>query len=432
MIKKYEKYKESEIEWVGNIPTHWKPSKLKYYANVITGNTPSTCVEEYFSDDKGVPWVKPSDLAEFNTITTSKQRLTEKGLLQSRLVRKGSVLVGGIGDIGKLGVAGCDLTTNQQIHSIEGNLNKIEDDYLKYLLYSSIDELQKNSSSVVLSILTKTKLLDLEIVMPTDSEQSQIASFLDHQTVVIDDLIGQKEKLIALLKEKRQAIINEAVTKGLNPHANMKNSGIEWLGEVPEHWKVITFKRIVKIRNGKDQKPVQIEEGGYPVLGTGGEFGRASEYLYDKPSVLLGRKGTIDKPQFIEIPFWTVDTLFYTEINNDCDPLYVYYLSQLIPFNLLQESSAVPSMTQDNLNNVILCKPPLKEQQEISVILKCKLIEFDGLIKKSNLQIGNLKSYRQSLISEAVTGKIDVRDWDDNSNLTGFKNLLGLEKQIYG
>ena len=411
MIKTYEKYKESGIEWIGKVPENWKPSKLKYYANVITGNTPSTSVEEYFSDDNGVPWVKPSDLAEFNTITTSKQRLTEKGLLQSRLVRKGSVLVGGIGDIGKLGVAGCDLTTNQQIHSIEGNINKIDDDYLKYLLYSSIDELQKNSSSVVLSILTKTKLLDLEIVIPSDSEQTQIANFLDHQTAIIDDLIGQKEKLIALLKEKRQAVINEAVTKGLNPNANMKDSGIEWLGEVPEEWEVVTFKRIVKIRNGKDQKPVQIEEGGYPVLGTGGEFGRASEYLYDKPSVLLGRKGTIDKPQFIEVPFWTVDTLFYTEINNDCDPLYVYYLSQQIPFNLLQESSAVPSMTQDNLNNVILCKPPLKEQQEISQLLKNQLIEFDGLIEKSNLQIGNLKFYRQSLISEAVTGKIDVRDW---------------------
>ena len=411
MIKKYEKYKESGIEWIGKVPENWKPSKLKYYANVITGNTPSTNVEEYFSDDNGVPWVKPGDLSEFNTITTSKQRLTEKGLLQSRLVRKGSVLVGGIGDIGKLGVAGCDLTTNQQIHSIEGNINKIDDAYLKYLLYSSIDELQKKSSSVVLSILTKTKLLDLEIVLPSDYEQTQIANFLDHQTAIIDDLIGQKEKLITLLKEKRQAIINEAVTKGLNPNAKMKNSGIEWLGEVPEEWKIVKLKRIAKIRNGKDQKDVQVDEGGFPVLGTGGEFGRASIFLYNKPSVLLGRKGTIDKPQYIDEPFWTVDTLFYTEIFDDCDPLYVFYLCQQIPFNLLQESSAVPSMTQDNLNNVVLCKPPLKEQKEISISLKLKLKEFDVLIEQSNFQISKLKDYRQSLISEAVTGKIDVRDW---------------------
>ena len=147
-MKGYDNYKDSCINFIGKIPLSWKPTKLKYYVNVVTGNTPSTIVDDFFSDEKGIPWVKPSDLNGFNKITTSKQYLTEKGLSQSRLVRKGSVLIGGIGDIGKLGVAGCDITTNQQIHSVEGDVKKVDDEFLKYLLYFSIEELQKNSSSV--------------------------------------------------------------------------------------------------------------------------------------------------------------------------------------------------------------------------------------------------------------------------------------------
>ena len=193
-------------------------------------------------------------------------------------------------------------------------------------------------------------------------------------------------------------------------YAEYKDSGVQWLGEIPSHWKVTRLKFLAKIKNGQDYKHVEAENG-YPVMGSGGQFTFSKEYMFDKPSVLLGRKGTIDKPLFIDEPFWTVDTLFYTEIFDDCDPLYVFYLCQQIPFNLLQESSAVPSMTQDNLNNVVLCKPPLKEQKEISISLKLKLKEFDVLIEQSNFQISKLKDYRQSLISEAVTGKIDVRDW---------------------
>ena len=246
---------------------------------------------------------------------------------------------------------------------------------------------------------------------PSPQEQTQIATYLDYKTGLIDAIIAQKEALIKKLKEQRQAIINEAVTKGLNKDVKLKDSGIEWLGEIPEHWEVAKFKYFAKIKNGKDQKNVLKEDGLYPVLGTGGEFGRASEFLYDKPSVLLGRKGTIDKPQFIEEPFWTVDTLFYTEIQEDVIPKYLFFLSTIIPFNLLQESSAVPSMTQDKLHNVFFTKPIKEEQNKIVKHIENEMDKMDLLISKANESIKKLKEYRQSLISEAVTGKVDVRDW---------------------
>jgi type I restriction enzyme S subunit len=296
-----------------------------------------------------------------------------------------------------------------------GTLKPKVDVDLKYYLYylQTMTPFYKRPDTNGAKIMNN-EMARIYCLIPPIQEQTKITQYLDHQTAVIDQLIRQKEKLIELLKEKRQAVINETVTKGLNPNAKMKDSGVEWLGEVPEEWIVSNLKRFAKIKNGKDQKPVQVEEGGYPVLGTGGEFGRASEYLYDKPSVLLGRKGTIDKPQYIDVPFWTVDTLFYTEIYNDVNPNFFYFLCLIIPFHLLQESSAVPSMTQDNLNAVKLCKPPLDEQCEIVDFLNHKLCEYDIIITKSQNQIEKLKEYRQSIISEAVTGKIDVRDWQPN------------------
>jgi type I restriction enzyme S subunit len=182
-----------------------------------------------------------------------------------------------------------------------------------------------------------------------------------------------------------------------------RDSGIEWIGKVPREWNVRKLKYLAKIKNGKDQKGVLIEEGGYPVLGTGGEFGRSSTFLYNKPSVLLGRKGTIDKPFYIEEPFWTVDTLFYTEIYENTLPKFLFYLTKTIRFEFYQESSAVPSMTQDNLNNIHLCHPSLEEQNQIIAFLDYKTNLIDATIDKKKRLIELLKEKRQSVINEAVT-----------------------------
>jgi type I restriction enzyme S subunit len=182
-----------------------------------------------------------------------------------------------------------------------------------------------------------------------------------------------------------------------------KESGIERIGKVPEQWGVKKLKYFAKISNGKDQKGVLVDEGGYPILGTGGEFGRASEFLYNMPSVLLGRKGTIDKPMFITEPFWTVDTLFYTQIKEGVSPKFFFYACTTIPFAFYQESSAVPSMTQENLNDITFCSPTLEEQTAIASFLDYKTAQIDALIEKKEQLIVKLKAQRQAIINEAVT-----------------------------
>lgn len=189
----------------------------------------------------------------------------------------------------------------------------------------------------------------------------------------------------------------------MKQYKEYKESGAEWIGEIPTEWSITKLKYLAKIKNGRDQKEVLSDNGIFPILGTGGEFGRASSYLHDKPSVLLGRKGTVDKPQFIEEPFWTVDTLFYTEIFDNTIPKYLFYLTTLIPFGKLQESSAIPSMTQDKLHNVVLCRPTIKEQKIILDFISYHTTLIDTLITKKEQLIEKLKEQRQAIINEAVT-----------------------------
>jgi type I restriction enzyme S subunit len=186
-----------------------------------------------------------------------------------------------------------------------------------------------------------------------------------------------------------------------------KDSGVEWLGEVPEHWLMGTFKRMAWIRNGKDYKDVESIDGEFPVIGSGGQFATASQYLYDGESVLLGRKGTIDKPLYINGRFWTVDTMFYTEIYKRSDAKFLYYCALTIPFKYYSTNTALPSMTQEDLSNNPIAIPPQSEQTQIACFLDRETSRIDTLIAEQKRLIALLKEKRQAVISHAVTKGLD-------------------------
>jgi len=182
-----------------------------------------------------------------------------------------------------------------------------------------------------------------------------------------------------------------------------KDSEVEWLGNIPTEWKLCRLKFMATIKNGQDYKAVQVDEG-YPVMGSGGQFTYASEFMYDKESVLLGRKGTIDKPIYIDEPFWTVDTMYYTEVNKDIDAKYLYYLALTIQFGRYSTNTALPSMTQEHLGNYIFCIPNNKlDRKKIADFLTQETTKIDTLIEKQQQLIKLLKEKRQAVISHAVT-----------------------------
>ena len=183
----------------------------------------------------------------------------------------------------------------------------------------------------------------------------------------------------------------------------MKDSGIPWIGMIPEGWTVCQYKRCVSINNGKEYSDIVVEEGGYPVMGSGGEFARASKYLYDGEVILMGRKGTIDKPLYFCGRFWSVDTMFYCIPKENTYPKYMYYQACTFPFAMHSISTALPSMTQSDLGNNPVVLPSLIEQQRIAEFLDTKCGEIDEMIALQEKTVEELKAYKQSIITEAVT-----------------------------
>jgi type I restriction enzyme S subunit len=166
------------------------------------------------------------------------------------------------------------------------------------------------------------------------------------------------------------------------PYLKYKDSGVEWIGEMPEHWTVMQLKRAASICNGQDYKDIEDVDGAYPVIGSGGEFARASSFIFNGESVLLGRKGTIDKPLYINGPFWTVDTMFYTKIASDACPKFVYYSALNIPFGLYSTNTALPSMTGEALSSHLIAAPKYTEQLSIANNLDRETARIDAIISK--------------------------------------------------
>jgi type I restriction enzyme, S subunit len=191
------------------------------------------------------------------------------------------------------------------------------------------------------------------------------------------------------------------------PYPEYKDSGVEWLGQVPESWDVRKLKYSARIQGGKDQKDVIDDNGQFPVYGSGGIFGYAKAYLYDGESLLLGRKGTIDKPLYVNGKFWTVDTMYYTIMSSNTVAKWLYYASTTIKFDYFQYGSAVPSMTQEDLHNIPFATPAESIQMQLVEFLDRETTKIDTLIEKQQRLIELLKEKRQAVISHAVTKGLD-------------------------
>ena len=186
-----------------------------------------------------------------------------------------------------------------------------------------------------------------------------------------------------------------------------KPSGSFWTENIPADWTEPNLRYVASIRNGSDYKEFQVEDGGYPVIGSGGVFARTSKYLHDGESVLLGRKGTVDKPLYVNGRFWTVDTMFYTNIDRRVVAKFLHYFATTIPFDYFQTSTAVPSMTQGDLGSIKVPLPELERQQEIVDFLDRETAQIDDLISKQERLIELLDKKRQAIITHAVTKGLD-------------------------
>jgi type I restriction enzyme S subunit len=399
-MNKFQSYKPSGVEWVGEIPQKWNTIRLKHEYKIQKGKIPKVIYEEFKVGL--VPYLSMEVIrsSEPNSFVDK-----EDGVY----VNSGQILIlwdgSNSGEIFKVNKEGILSSTMGVLNKIGNQLNE---DYSFYLLKSNESDIRNNTNGMGIPHVDGSYVRNLPIFVPPLQEQHQIVQYLDKKTELIDKLISTKERKISLLKEQRTSLINHIVTKGLNPNVKMKDSGVEWIGEIPEVWVTKKMKFLVQICNGSEFKDFTLEEGGFPVYGSGGEFSRSSKFIYDKISVLLGRKGSIDKPKIVYEPFWCSDTTYYTKFKDGVNPYFFFYLVQQINFERYVYGSTIPSMTKSVYDEMVFPYPLINEQNEIVDFLNSKTKEIDDLVHLEQKKIDLLKEYRQSLISEVVTGKTKV------------------------
>ena len=415
--QRYAEYKDSGVEWLGEIPHEWRTSQLKRVACFITGMTPSTSVLAYYSDDiSEYEWVRPEDIRENVEFVQCTKYLTKLGWETQRAIPSKSVLLCCIGTIGKAAYNSYPLTTNQQITSVV--LKNSSSKYYFYLLLAARTELEQMATGNVVKILNSERLGKLPIPVLSAQEAQKIANFLDHETTKIDSLIEKQKQLIQLLKEKRQAVISHAVTKGLDPSVKMKDSGVEWLGEVPEHWKTLNLRWKINIASGEGISSNEIESEpellkGIPVIGGNGVMGFTNK-INTRSALAIGRVGALcGNIHLINYESWITDNALKISQWHDFDSGYLVFLLRAARLNDMANKSAQPLITGEQVKSLRVVIPPIEEQKCIVSKIEDMFSTFDRLIEKAESAIQLMQERRTALISAAVTGKIDVRDWQN-------------------
>ncbi|NLV21604.1 MAG: hypothetical protein GXY49_06425 [Syntrophomonadaceae bacterium] len=422
--------KDSGIEWVGEIPNEWEVLRLKYVAIVQTGNTPTKTDQSNY-DESGILWVKPDNLNEFKPIVETKERISETGLSNARIAQPKATLVCCIGTVGKIGFSEEAVAYNQQINAVEFDEDNIFWKYGLYFLSTQQGQHQFYMNGNVVYILNSEKHKNISIVKPPIDIQQTITNYLDHKCGEIDSVIAAKEKTNALLKEHRQSIIYEAVTKGLDPTVPMKDSGIEWIGWIPMKWNLdrlkfhATLNPLVDTSSFQDEDevsfvPMENLKSGYHFNSTVSYSMVKKGYTqFNTGDILIAKVTPCFENGNIAIASDLIrDTGFgSTEINvirsSDMIVKYLFYYLQnpkfiergiYDMFGVAGLKRLIPGYIIDSFYPI----PTRAEQQAIADYLDHKCAEIDSIIAANNTTIEKLKEYRRSIIYETVTGKTDV------------------------
>lgn len=438
--KAYPSYKETRHSWLESVPAHWKMLPLKFLtAQHVTDGPHET--PEFI--DEGVPFLSVDGIQNNHLVFEGCRYISKEDHARYSIKCKpnqGDVLLGKAASVGKVAHVDTDIEFNvwSPLAVIRPRSEKTGR-FIYYSLQSALLQMQCDmySNANTQKNLGMSTIDNLAFASPTDDEAEQIAYFLDHETAKIDVLIEKQQRLIELLKEKRQAVISHAVTKGLNPNAPMKESGVEWLGEVPAHWGVTYLKYATSmIVDCPHETPIYSEDGQYLVIRTAdldegnldssrmyrveeGEYVRRirraelrqGDIVYGREGERWGHAGLVPE----DGKYCLGQRMMQFRADIDFSPGFLMWL--LNSDNVYKQGqldtvgATSPHVNVATIRNFSLAQPPLVEQQEICSFLIEKTGRFDALTKKALDTVFLLQERRTALISAAVTGKIDVRDW---------------------
>jgi len=379
-------YKQTEV---GVIPEEWECGKLEEYFSFISyGFTnPMPAVEH------GIFMVTAADINEGRLQLATARKTTEAAyrtlLSPKSKPKKNDILLTKDGSLGRLALVGDEqICINQSVAVIRPN-ERVEPTFLKLLLESPRYQrkmLENAGGSTIKHIyITIVNLMSVGIPLRRE-EQRAIAEALSD----VDALLGALDRLIAKKRDLKQAAVQQLLT------------GQTRLPGFRGEWQVKKLGDLLRVRHGRGQREIETSNGKYPILATGGEIGRTDTAIYDKPSVLIGRKGTIDKPQYRDTPFWTVDTLFYTEIEDSAHPKFIYYLCLTIDWHSYNEASGVPSLNASTVEKIEISCPDIAEQVAIADMLTDMDAELGALEQRRD----KTRALKQGMMQELLTGRI--------------------------
>ena len=402
MMERYSEYKDSGVQWLGKIPSHWEVKRL---ASCFTERKVKVSDKEFdpLSVTKNGIYPQLENVAKTNDGDNRKLVLSGDFVINSRSDRKGSS-----------GVAKQDGSVSL-INIVLKPRKNIYPDFCNYLLkcYSFIEEYYRNGRGIVADLWTTRydEMKTIKIPVPLLNEQKTIVRYLNKVTSNIDKAIAQQQKMIDLLNERKQIIINNAVTKGLNPDVPMKYSGVDWIGEIPEHWQSIKLKYLCSMKSGENLTSNQIEEyGKYKVFGGNGIRGYFSKYNCKGPILLIGRQGALcGNVHHAEEKIWATDHAIVTQNNVNINIKFLFYLLKCMNLNQYGiQTAAQPGLSVSTIKNIYGLLPSIDEQSEIVKYLNAKLVEINNTIAYNRGMVSLLQERKQIIINDVVTGKVKV------------------------
>lgn len=439
-MKKYEAYKDSGIEWIGDIPKGWSVLRMKHYF-YMKGRIgwQGLKADEFIEDGPylvtGTDFVNGKVCWE-RCYHISEERFNEAPEIH---VQQGDLLITKDGTVGKLALIEEKpekVSLNSHLLILRPVKGEINNHFVYWALQSVIfkDYVGLASSGSTMASLSQEKIGEFPLILPTLSEQQIIVSYLDHKIGKIDASVSAINSQIDDLKAYRQSIISETVTKGLNPDVKMKDSGVEWIGEIPEMWKCTKLGWLYpNMGSGTTPDTNNLNyysEGGYNWLQTGdlndGVITDTSKHItelavnergmriYPSGSVVVAMYGaTIGKVGLLSIDTTTNQACCVLPITGNIYNRYTFYVMQSSKMSLISKSvgGGQPNISQTIIKEHKIPVPPLHEQQAIASYLDSKTSKIDSVIKSLEVQLNDLNALKQSIISEAVTGKIDLREW---------------------
>lgn len=433
MKQQYDSYKPSGIDWIGDIPSHWEHKRLRYVCEFRNGYTPSKANDEFWSDGT-IPWYRMEDIRETGRLLKeSKQYISAEAVKGCGLFEAGSFILATTATIGEHAMLIVDSLANQQFTNLKirkSLSHTVTKEFFFYYLFV-IDEFCKSTTkTTTFPAMDMTDLRNFGVSIPPLDEQVAIAAWLDEKCGEIDAAIAKVDREIELIDELKQSEISRVVTRGLNPDAPLRPSGIDWIGAIPKHWKVAPIKNSFILYSGATPKTERAELWDGDIVWITPADYKTDDYIVKEgkknitkeglascateivpiDSLIFSKRAPIGSVAIAGTPLCTNQGCISCVPKSTSHSNYFYYLCRIATneFEILGSGATFLEISSSNFANFKMPLPPLPEQQEIADYLDKKCAEIDGLKAKLTKKRETLTELRQSIISEVVTGKRKV------------------------